>query len=41
VANRFLVAASCLVVAAGAIALLGLAKFTTAAGPADLMQEEQ
>ena len=40
VANRFLVATSCLVVAAGAIALLGLARLTAAAAPAERLQEE-
>ncbi len=40
-ANRFLVAASCFVVAACALAILGLTKIMTAATPAEVMQEEQ
>jgi uncharacterized membrane protein YbhN (UPF0104 family) len=40
-ANRFLVASSCFVVAAGAIAVLGLTKLIPARGPVNVMQEEQ
>jgi uncharacterized membrane protein YbhN (UPF0104 family) len=39
-ANRFLVASSCLVVAACAIALLGVTKMMTAGAPVKVMQEE-
>ncbi len=39
-ANRFLVASSCLVVAAGGAAALGLNRVVTAGGPTDLLQEE-
>jgi uncharacterized membrane protein YbhN (UPF0104 family) len=40
-ANRFLVASSCFVVAASAIAILGLTKMMTSPGPVNVMQEEQ
>jgi uncharacterized membrane protein YbhN (UPF0104 family) len=40
-ANRFLVASSCFVVAACAIAVLGLTRIMAAGRPAEVMQEEQ